>query len=823
LPGAERGGALAGLLVVELAHTLAGEMAGGLLADLGATVVKIEPAAGSPTRARGPALPGEDSLYFQAENRGKLSVRAELAELSTAPWLVTLLASADALIEDLGPGRLEAAGLAPEALERRNQRLAMLRISPFGQTGPLAGERADDRIAQAFSGVQFTTGFPDRAPMPVTVPLAEGWTAIQGASGLLMAVFHARRSGHGQVVDIGLYQTCLRLQEEVVIRHARSGEVATRLGTESPVVVPANVYRTRDGGWVAVSGAGDQPFARLCEAIEAPDAPKDPRFATGAARLQNRAAADALVADWIARHDQLDVEARFAAVGVAGTAVRSVDDILADEHVKARQALLRLASTSGQAFVAPAVVPKLTRTPAADPPRAPRLGEHTAAVRSAMAAAPAAAAPPSTGQAATTRLTAEPVGRETAARGAAPGALSGLRVLDLSQWLAGPAAAAILGDFGADVIMIELPPAGGTSDTWARTSPGTVVTNRNKRSLALDVRSPRGREIFLELARVSDVIVENFRPGTLERWKLGPEVLLEANPRLVLLRSSGFGQSGPYTGRAAFNPVGLAFGGITYLNGWPDRPPLRDGVMSGDYTTALFNVLGTMAALLRRDVDGQGQVVDTAMFEAALRLTGDLLPARTALGLRRERAGGDWPLYPAGLTVEATDGRFVAVSAASIEEVAAALGHIGRRQGDAPAAAQRDPAGAQAGVQAGARVAAHEKLAKLASGLAADEAVARLRAAGLAASVVNSVADLLRQAHCWSRGDLQRLTHPALGEIVTQGVVPSLSRTPGCVAGWSTRPGADTEAVLRELLGLAPEQIREIAGGAGAGSATGSG
>jgi formyl-CoA transferase len=201
-----------------------------------------------------------------------------------------------------------------------------------------------------------------------------------------------------------------------------------------------------------------------------------------------------------------------------------------------------------------------------------------------------------------------------------------------------------------------------------------------------------------------------------------------------------------------------------------------------------------MAALLRRDVDGRGQVVDTAMFEAALRLTGDLLPARTALGLRRERAGGDWPLYPAGLTVEAADGRFVAVSAGSTREVADALERLGSRPGD-------DAAGAQ------------EALGKLAAGLPADLAVARLRGAGLAASVVNSVADLAREPHCWSRGDLLRLTHPALGEIVTQGIVPALSRTPGRVAGWSTRPGSDTEAVLRELLGFTPEQIRELAPG----------
>jgi len=779
LPDGDRGGALAGVVIVELAQTPAGELAGGLLADLGATVVKIEPSGGSPMRQRGPGLSGEDALGFQSENRGKYSVRADLGELASEPWLGRLLATADALIEDLGPGQLEAAGLAPEKLERRNPRLVTLRISPFGQTGPLAGDRGDDRIAQAFSGVQFVTGFPDRAPLPVTVPLAESWTAIHGASGLLMAIFHARRSGSGQVVDLGLYQTALRMQEEVVVRHDRTGAVAGRLGTESPIVVPANVYRTRDGGWIAVSGAGDQPFARLCEAIEAPDAPKDPRFATAAARLQQRAASDALVGAWIAVHDQADVEARFAAAGVAGTAVRSADDILADAHVKAREAILHLTSATGQELRAPAPVPKLTRTPAAPPRRAPALGEHTDAVRSAIDRLEARARVEASDRA------------ESGAAAEAWGPLRGVRVLDLSQWLAGPAAAALLGDFGADVIMVELPSV--AADAQGRKSPGFVVTNRNKRSITLDVRAPGGREAFLALARVSDMIVENFRPGTLERWDLAPATLLAVNPALVLLRSSGFGQTGPDTGRAAFNPVGLAFGGITYLNGWPDRPPLRDGVMAGDYSTALFNVLGMVAALLRRDVDGQGQVVDTAMFEAALRLTGDLLAVRSALGIRRERAGGDSPLYPAGVTVEAADGRFVAVSAPSWPDVSGALARLGRR-----------PPPDRDGVR--------EDVAKLVGTLPSVEAVSTLRGAGLAASAVNSVADLVREPHCWSRGDLLRLAHPEMGEIVTQGIVPSLSRTPGRVAGWSREPGSDNEAVLGGLLGYTAARIREIAG-----------
>jgi len=317
------------------------------------------------------------------------------------------------------------------------------------------------------------------------------------------------------------------------------------------------------------------------------------------------------------------------------------------------------------------------------------------------------------------------------------------------------------------------------------------VTNRNKRSITLDVRSARGRDVFLELVRLSDVIVENFRPGTLERWNLGPAALHAVNPRLVLLRSSGFGQSGPYAARAAFNPVGLAFGGMTYLNGSPDRPPLRDGVTAGDYSTALFNVLGIVAALLRRDLDGEGQVVDTAMFECALRLTGDVLAVRSALGIRRERAGGDWPVYPSSLTVAALDGRFVAASSSCWDDFSDALERLGRPRTDDP-------------------VRLREDMARLVGTLAADEAVRALRGAGLAASTVNSVADLAREPHLWSRGDLVRRSDPEMGESVTQGIVPVLSRTPGRLTDWSRRPGSDNDAVLGALLDYTPERIREV-------------
>jgi crotonobetainyl-CoA:carnitine CoA-transferase CaiB-like acyl-CoA transferase len=755
-PGPDRDGALAGLLVLELAGTLAGEMAGGLLADLGATVVKLEPPGGSPMRRRGPAAPGEaDSLYFQVENRGKLSVEARLDRIAAEPWLGRLLELADGLVEDLGPGRLEAAGLGPAALEARSPRLSMLRLSPFGQTGPLAGLAGDDRIAQAFANVQFTTGFPDRPPVPVTVPIAECWSALLGASGLLMAVLHARRSGRGQVVDLALYETALRLQETVVVRHQRLGEVAQRQGTEAPSVAPAGIFRTRDEGWLALSGAGDQPFARLCQAMGVPEAVSDPRFATGASRLEHRAEANRMVADWVARHDLVEAETLLAEAGVPAAAVRSVDEILADPHLRARQALVPLRSPDGREFLVPAAVPRLTRTPARPAAAAPRAGEHTAAVRAWAMATPPPPAPAPTPAA------------------AGPGPLAGLRVLDLSQWLAGPAAAALLGDFGAEVTMIELPPGAGAP---AERPIDWVVTNRSKRSRVLDVRAPEGRAAFLELARAADVVIENFRPGTLERWRLGPAALLGANPRLVLVRCSGFGQTGPARERAAFNPVGLAVGGMTYLNGWPDRPPLRDGVIAGDYTTALFNVLGTLAALLRRERDGAGQVVDTAMCESVLRLSGDLVPARMVLGLRRERQGGPGPLHPHAMTLAAAGGRWVAVSPPGWEELAAGLEGLGLgRPADAAEAARR--------------------LAAFAGARSAPETAEALRRAGLPASPVNSVAELVAEPHLWARENLVRLRGTPLGEILVQGVVPRLSRTPGRVGPWPPAPGVDAPAL----------------------------
>jgi crotonobetainyl-CoA:carnitine CoA-transferase CaiB-like acyl-CoA transferase len=775
-----RGGALEGVAVIEIASTLAGEVAGGVLTDMGATVVKIEPPAGSPIRSLGPALPGEDSLYFQSENRGKYSVVVDLSSLATEAWFTELVKTADCVVEDLGPGGLEQHGLGTDVLQSVNPRLSILRLSPFGQTGPLAAERGDDRTAQAFGGGQFVTGFFDRPPQPITVPLADYWTGVHGASGLLAALLNARRSGTGDVVDLANYETLMRTLGSAIVDFDQDGRVMTRQGNFAQGVVPGNVFETKDGRFIAVSGAGEKPFARLCEAIEAPEAANDPRFATPAERRKYPEEANALVADWIGRHTMAEVEPRFAEMGVAGAAVRSADEIVEDPHVEAREVLVPLTSSGGATFRVPGPVPRLDRTRVRSLRAAPRLGEHSADIGAVIEELQSRA----------------PVHVERPGGTSLGGPLDGFRVVDLAQVLAGPFAAGLMADFGAEVIMVELPGASGPS---AGIGPGRrlgfLSTNRNKSSVTIDVRTPAGREALLDLVRVSDVLVENFRPGTLERWGLGPEQLLEANPGIVMMRISGFGQTGPNSPRSSYNPVACAFGGVTYLGGWQDRAPLRDGVTAGDYVSALFGVLGVMGALVRRDIDGGGQVVDVAMYEAALRMTGDTIALKTALGVRQERADGAWAIYPISLPFETADGRHVEISAQSWDEIGAVLGNL-----EIPA--EQEPDSLRAGLQ------------DFVGTLDADTVVAELRLAGANCSQVNSVADLHQDAHVWSRENLARIEHPNLGSIVVPGVVPMFERRPGRVTGWSEFPGSDNQAVLGGLLAYSDERIEQVTEGA---------
>ncbi|MGV3493105.1 MAG: CaiB/BaiF CoA transferase family protein [Ramlibacter sp.] len=389
---------------------------------------------------------------------------------------------------------------------------------------------------------------------------------------------------------------------------------------------------------------------------------------------------------------------------------------------------------------------------------------------------------------------------------AAAGPLAGLKVLELGQLIAGPFAAKTLADFGADVVKIEPPGQGDPLRNWRLLKNGTSVwwqvQSRNKKSVALDLRQPEGQDIVRRLALEADVLVENFRPGALEGWGLDPQQLLEANPRLVVLRISGYGQTGPYRDRPGFGVVGEAMGGLRHLTAEPGRVPVRVGVSIGDTLAALHGVIGILAALHERQASGHGQVIDVALYEAVFNCMESLLPEYSAFGAVRGPAGSALPGIAPSNAYACSDGyALIAGNGDSIfKRLMAAIGR--EDLGTDPALA--DNAG---------RVKRVEEIDAAIGAWTRDRTVAdvlqALDAANVPAGRIYTVADIAADPHYAARGMLQQIRLDDGDTLTVPGVVPKLSRTPGAHRRNAPRVGQDTDAVLREL-GLSEEQVAAL-------------
>jgi formyl-CoA transferase len=386
------------------------------------------------------------------------------------------------------------------------------------------------------------------------------------------------------------------------------------------------------------------------------------------------------------------------------------------------------------------------------------------------------------------------------------GPLAGLKVLELGQLIAGPFAAKTLADFGADVVKIEPPGQGDPLRNWRMLKDGTSVwwqvQSRNKKSVALDLRQPEGQDIVRRLAREADVLVENFRPGALEGWGLDPQQLLAANPRLVVLRISGYGQTGPYRDRPGFGVVGEAMGGLRHLTAEPGRVPVRVGVSIGDTLAALHGVIGILAALQERQRSGRGQVIDVALYEAVFNCMESLLPEYSAFGAVRGPGGSALPGIAPSNAYLCSDGyALIAGNGDSIfRRLMAAIGRADL--GNDPALA--DNAGRVKRVEEiDAAIGAWTRERTVADVLAV------LEAAAVPAGRIYTVADIAADPHYAARGMLQPIRLDDGSELTVPGVVPKLSRTPGAHRRNAPRLGQDTDAVLREL-GLSEEQVAAL-------------
>ena len=390
----------------------------------------------------------------------------------------------------------------------------------------------------------------------------------------------------------------------------------------------------------------------------------------------------------------------------------------------------------------------------------------------------------------------------------ASGPLAGVRVLELGSLIAGPFCGRILADFGAEVLKIEPPGAGDPLRTWSfvteHGSLWSMVQSRNKQSVSVDLRTPEGRDVVRKLAGQCQILIENFRPGRMEEWGLGYADLAADNPALVMVRISGFGQTGPYSRRPGFGNVAESMGGIRYITGWPDRPPLRVGLSIGDGIAALYATIGTLMALRVAEQTGTGQVVDVALSESVFSMLESIVPEYGYDGRVRERTGNILGGSAPSNTYPTADGRWLAIGANGdgiFRRFSAAIGR--------PELAE-DPKYSTNQARRANVEELDALIAEWTSGRTLDAAMAVLEGADVPAGPVYSVQDIAEDPQYLAREMLVDLPDDRLGRVLMPGVAPRLSRTPGEVRWAGQDLGAATDQVLGTLLGLSPDELARL-------------
>jgi crotonobetainyl-CoA:carnitine CoA-transferase CaiB-like acyl-CoA transferase len=389
-----------------------------------------------------------------------------------------------------------------------------------------------------------------------------------------------------------------------------------------------------------------------------------------------------------------------------------------------------------------------------------------------------------------------------------PAPLQGVKVIELGTLIAGPYAASLLAQFGAEVIKIESPDGGDPLRSWRKLHRGTSLwwysQSRNKKSVTLSLKSERGQQIVRDLVKGADIVIENFRPGTLEKWKLGWEDLSRINPSLIMVRISGYGQTGPYRERPGFAAIAECMGGLRHVTGFQDRPPVRVGVSLGDTLASLYGTLGALVAMHHLKVNGgKGQFIDVALYEAVFAVMESLVPEYAAFGHVRERSGASLPGISPSNTYLCADGRYVVIAGNSDAIFKRLMSAIGCNDlGEDPELARND-----------GRVKHNDTLDAAISawtgGRTLDEVLRILEAAEVPAGRVYTAADIVEDPHYRAREMIERHTMPDEQPIDLPGIVPKLSETPGQTRWVGPQLGAHTEEVLASL-GVGAEELRRL-------------
>ena len=388
--------------------------------------------------------------------------------------------------------------------------------------------------------------------------------------------------------------------------------------------------------------------------------------------------------------------------------------------------------------------------------------------------------------------------------------LDGLKVVDVSSFLAGPFCSTQLAEFGADVIKLELPKVGDALRRFGSITPSGdslpwLSETRNKKSATLDLRKPEGAELLKALIKESDILVENFQPGTLEKWGLGWDVLSAVNPRLIMVRISGYGQTGPYKGRPGFGRIGNAFGGLSYLAGYPDRPPVTPGSATiPDYLAGLYGALGALLAIQALAKTGRGQMIDIGLYEPVFRILDELAPSYHMKGYVRERMGPGTVNVVPHSHYPTSDGRWIAIACTSdhiFARLADAMGvpEFGG-EGKWGKITQREAARAEVDEYVGAWTGKHTR----------DEVLETCESHQVPCGPVYAIDEIFEDPQYAARDNINFFNDPRVGEYAVPNPVPRMTDTPGRIDRLGPALGEHNDEVFRERLGLTPARIEEL-------------
>lgn len=784
---------LTGVRVVDFTDGAAA-FAGRYLADMGADVVLVEPPDGAVSRRSQPQHQGR-GLRFAAAHANKRGVVVDIDTAEGRDRLLTLTDAADIFLESQSVGRLAGVGLEQQVLRDRNPDLVVVSVTPFGQSGPYRDYKASEAVFVAMSSLLTRSGAPGREPLVPPGELATQTAAVDVAYAALLAYFRARRGGGGDYLDCSLFDLVVQGLDPGfgMAGTATMGQPLVNLPPGRPDVRMMYPILPCADGHVRIFIASAKQWRALFNWMGEPEELSDPALEQILGRFMNwhkiRPALERLFAD----QTRAEIVARASELGIAIAPLNTADEILSSEHARARNAFVTAEIAPGLTATIPNGYVEFDEQRAGFRHRAPELGEHTDEVLAEWA-----------------KRDRTPVGRTGADVAARP--LAGVRVVDLGVIVVGAETGRALADQGAEVIKVEnrqFPDGARQTDAPGKVGYSFALGNRNKRSIGLNLRDERGKELFGRLVAQADVVLTNFKPGTLESLGIGYDALKAMNPRIILVESSALGHTGPWAKRMGYGPLVRATIGLTTLWRHPDAPDAfgDDQTVYPDHAASKVGAAAVLAALIERERTGVGRHIAVAQMETAL----------TQLATEYVRES----LQPGTLVAKGNSGEFDAPSglyACTGEDAYCVVAVDGNEDWGRLAAAigkpelASDPRYATPGDRVAHRAELDALVQEWIAPLTPREAQERLQAAGVAAGAAIHVKDLLTDPHLAARGQLGLLEQPGhdaplevlMGPAIFEVIPPPLLRP-------APEMGADTEAVCREVLGMSDDDIAALA------------